>query len=995
MKILDLFGETVKNRPEAVAIRFGDRRMTYGDLNRKSAALASILHARGTRKGDVVAVLIGNCLELPIAWLAVIKLGAVLVPFDPAWPDERTKQGLDRIGARTVLADRNVPADIVTRADVVVASYEELDSSDDGITFERPAADDLVYGFFTSGSTGQPKCALNYHRGLMNRFCYMTRHFRACESKTVLLNSRHVFDSAVWQLLWPLTIGGDVVIPAQAGHLDLMKTVDTIHRYSVTMTDFVPSIFNVLTELAQSDPTVAAKLAPLRWLLIGGEEINGKAVAKFRRLLPDIRLTNTYGPTEAAIGMIFHDIGEHDTVEIPLGAPIDNTFVAILDDDLRVVPVGQIGEICISGDCLGAGYLNDPEKTGTAFIDNPLPAIPYGKLYRTGDLGRQDRDGRIHFAGRVDTQVKVNGVRIELSEIEHALLRHEAVAEAVVLAVGERPQDRKRLCAVVVPRAEVSAGRLKSHLSMLLPEYMIPSEILLLPALPLTMNGKADRAALAASLRRPPNPAAAAPRELSQLETQLLHHFRCALANCHIGVDDDFFQQGGDSLSALEAILAINADVAVDLQLADIYAFPSVRKLAQSLIQAATIHRTKTRGNWQADAILADGFSVPAPSRTTPPEAILLTGATGFLGAHVLSALLQSTSARVTALVRAADQSAAFQRCRSALERYDLWDDSFLDNLSILNGDLSKPKLGAPDAVWKDMTRNMHSIVHCGAMVDFLRSYDEHRPHNVMGTIELIRLATTHCKKHLHYISTLSVFDVRELEQAGPLIADFDARMLTHRELSGYVQSKLIGEHFVRKLQARGLETHVYKLGEVGPSLTTGAPNDRSFLTMLLKSCVQLGIYPKIPLSFECAPVDAIANVVARCVSAGIAAGGSLHVFQQEPLSFDQVVDAMSAAGIALHPVSYAAFLEALEQRSLVRGAARELKLLRILLSRYSDCEALAADFSEAHWSFGQEGFDKLIQNNGIGFPKIDEVALVQAVIGRSSAAPPMARLHG
>src|SRR5262249_29458552 len=371
---------------------------------RRSNTLASILQTKGLQKGDIIAVLVGNSLELPIAWLAAIKLGAVLVPFDPAWPPERIKQGLDQIGARVLLMTGNARNDIGTRTNVVIARYDELESSDDRIVFERLLPDDLIYGFFTSGSTGIPKCALNYHRGLMNRFCYMSWHFRECGRKTILLNSRHVFDSAVWQLLWPLTIGGEVIIPSQAGHLNLARAIDIIHRYAVTMTDFVPSIFNILAELAEADPAVATKLAPLRWLLIGGEEINVKAVAKFRRVLPHVRLTNTYGPTEAAIGMIFHDIGENDATEIPLGCPIDNTFVAILDEELSVVPVGQVGEICISGECLGAGYLNDPEKTRMVFIDNSLPTIPYRKLYRTGDLGRQDESGRIHFAGRLDAQ---------------------------------------------------------------------------------------------------------------------------------------------------------------------------------------------------------------------------------------------------------------------------------------------------------------------------------------------------------------------------------------------------------------------------------------------------------------------------------------------------------------------------------------------------------------------------------------------------------------
>src|SRR5260370_12407516 len=242
---------------------------------------------------------------------------------------------------------------------------------------------------------------------------------------------------------------------------------------------------------------------------------------------------------------------------------------------------------------------------------------------------------------------------------------------------------------------------------MLLPQYMIPGEVLSLPSLPLTPNGKADRAALAASLWPPPEKAPETAVAWSELETQLLKQFRRTLAKRDVGVDDDFFEHGGDSLSALEVILGIKAGDNVSLQLSDIYACPTVRGLAQSLTQAATIRGVRTHGNWKTDAILADGLSVPARSGAIPPEMILFTGATGFLGAHLLSALLRSTSARVLALVRAADQSAAFERCRSALERFGLWEDAFLDRLSILQGDLSKPELGLTPALWKTLTRNV------------------------------------------------------------------------------------------------------------------------------------------------------------------------------------------------------------------------------------------------------------------------------------------------
>jgi len=980
LTILDLLGASVVAYPRRTAVRFADKCVTYRELNRMANALAVVLKGSGLKRGDIVAVLIGNSLELPIAWLAAIKLGAVLVPFDPAWPPERIIQGLHHIGARVALT---VPASANLCRHAIVVQLEALESDDDRILLEQLSPDDLIYGFFTSGSTGTPKCALNYHRGLTNRFCYMTRHFSDCERKTVLLNSRHVFDSAVWQLLWPLTVGGEVIIPAQAGHLDLMQTIAAIERYGVTMTDFVPSIFNVLAELAQADANIRSKLASLRWLLIGGEEINVKAVSKFRRVLPHVRLTNTYGPTEAAIGMIFHDIGEDDNNEIPLGQPIHNTFVTILDENLRVVPVGSIGEICISGECLGAGYLNDPEKTKSAFIESAPHGIPYKTLYRTGDLGYQDGRRRIHFAGRLDTQVKVNGIRVELGEIEHALLRHESVREAVVLAVADASSERKKLCAFVVLHALTAVDRLREHVRGLLPNYLVPAEIHLLLELPLTPNGKVDRAALAASLKCSVVQKAGEARSLSKLEVSLLEIFRRLVAS-EIDIDDDFFEKGGDSLSALEVVLAVKAEAGVDLLVSDIYAHPTARTLARILTRATPKRKRVEAEAWQADISLVQGISVPDRKKAAPPQQILITGATGFVGAHLLSALLQSAPMRVFALVRAPDDASAFARCRAALERHDLWQDAFMGKLSAISGDLCKPRLGVADATWAAMEQNIDSIVHCGAMVDFLRTYDEHRPPNVLGTLEVVRLATAGCGKHVHYISTLSTFESGPCPPAG--LADIglrsDAR--SERSLTGYVQSKLVGEHFIKTVQAAGLTAHVYRLGEVGPSLVTRTPNERSFLTLLLKSCIHLRAYPSMQLSFECTPVNAVAELIARCVRDGI--GGTLDIFQKKPLSFDQVVHAITAMGIVLQPVSYQTVTEALRRQSSVNDAPRELKLLRTLLSRHSDCQSLMSEFNETHQVCVDEGFQRFIERNEIVFPRLDEAALACAVIERSSA---------
>jgi amino acid adenylation domain-containing protein/thioester reductase-like protein len=976
LTVLDPFCQHVRDYPDKVAVRYADEKLSYRELNGKANCLAAILRAGSVRKGDIVPVIIGNSLELPISWLALIKLGAVFVPCDPAWPVERIQASLGQLRSRAVLTSSAHDAAFGADADIIRVSSKDLDPSDQRLDIEELFPEDLIYGFFTSGSTGQPKCALNSHRGIFNRFYYMTKHFSACEPKIVLLNSRHVFDSSVWQLLWPLTVPGEVVIPEQVGHLDIAKTIDVIQQRSITMTDFVPSIFNALTELIALDSSLVAKLSPLRWLLIGGEAINVKAVNKFRRLLPHVRLTNTYGPTEASIGMVFHDICEEDAAGIPLGSPIDNTFVAILDEDLCPVPPGQVGEIFIGGDCLGNGYLGDPEKTLAAFIPNLVPAIPGDRLYRTGDLGRQDVRGRIHFCGRLDTQTKVNGVRIEVAEIECALLRHEGVQEAVVIPIQWGALDRTKLCAFVVSRSDLSAAQLKSHLTAILPEYMLPGEFIFCPSLPLTPNGKVDRQSLAGSLTAKRQESAGSQALMSCLEEELLGRFRNVLGNNRIGIDDDFFEHGGDSLSALEVTLRVRVEVSLEIQ--DIYTWPTVRGLANNVTLPAR-ELAKADVDYEAESKLADHIRVPPRSGVTPRRAVLVTGSTGFVGAHVLSALLQSTPLRIIALVRASDERRAFWRCRCALTRYGLWEDKFAERLSVVPADLSRHQLGLGSAAWEALGRSTGSIVHCGAMVDFLRSYPLHRPHNVTGTLEVIRLAASQTAKHLHYVSTLSIFDVRHHGKAQGLIKESDVPDVRDLLPGGYHQSKLVAESLVRKVRSDGLAVTIYRLGEVGPNSTTGMPNSKSFLNLLLTGFVRLGMYPASSFFFDCTPVDGVANTIAHCVNNGVAAGETFHVLQQRPMSFGSVINCLLAAGTRMQDVSYSELWDTLEESVRSCDGSPELTLLRALLPRPSGSECPATLLTEAQRFYGRDKFDQLLQRSTISFPELDESTLSRA----------------
>ncbi|MET8546930.1 amino acid adenylation domain-containing protein, partial [Kitasatospora sp. NPDC004799] len=401
-------------------------------------ALASQLARAGVRRGDFVPLVMAGGPELLVAMLAVLRSAAVFVPLDEQWPGPRLRAMVDACDPAVVLLSPGAAPGGWTVPALAVDPVSGADPEPAHASSARPMPapprpDELAYGFYTSGSTGAPKCALNLHSGLANRLLAMGRRFGASPRNVVLQNSRHTFDSSLWQLLWPLTCGSRVVIPRAHDILDLTATVEVIERHRVTMTDFVPTILTALVELLDSRPELVDGLASLRMLLVGGEEIAPESVRALQRLLPHLRVTNTYGPTEASIGSVFHEVAPQDRAPVPIGRPIDNTWAIVLDEHGEPARAGEIGEICIGGACLGTGYLGDPDRTDRVFVGNPFPELPGKRMYRTGDLGHYGTNGLLYFDGRRDQQVKIGGVRVELTEIEHAIASHPSVREAKVL----------------------------------------------------------------------------------------------------------------------------------------------------------------------------------------------------------------------------------------------------------------------------------------------------------------------------------------------------------------------------------------------------------------------------------------------------------------------------------------------------------------------------------------------------------------------------------
>ncbi|WP_437975237.1 amino acid adenylation domain-containing protein [Sorangium sp. So ce295] len=546
--------------PDAEAVVFEGERLSYAGLNARANGLARDLRDLGVGPDVLVGVCMERSLELVIALLAILKAGGAYLPLDPEYPAERLAAMLSDARPRVLLAQAHL-GDRVASAGVPIVY---LDRGAGPVTGPRTEdlpggaqAQDLAYCIFTSGSTGRPKGVGVPHAGLLNRLLWMQEAYRLTEADRVLQKTPFSFDVSVWEFFWPLMAGATLVVARPGAHKDPAELREIIDRERVTTLHFVPSMLQAFVSSGE-----LPKCASVRQVMCSGEALPAELARQFTRQ-HGARLHNLYGPTEASIDVTSWECErEADLRAIPIGRPIANTQIHLLDAAMNPVPVGVVGELYIGGVGLARGYVSRPELTAERFVPNPLSEAAGERLYRTGDLARYRADGAVEYIGRIDHQVKLRGFRIELGEIEARLAAHDEVEEAAVVVREDAAQPR-RLVAYVVPRragAALAGGdelralqeRLRQRLQAELPEYMIPSAIVVLEALPLTSSGKLDRKALPAPDAGAAQDEHVAPR--SPLEERLAAIWREVLGQERVGLHDNFFQLGGDSIVALQVV---------------------------------------------------------------------------------------------------------------------------------------------------------------------------------------------------------------------------------------------------------------------------------------------------------------------------------------------------------------------------------------------------------------------------------------------------------
>ncbi|WP_186130366.1 amino acid adenylation domain-containing protein, partial [Burkholderia gladioli] len=592
-----LFEAQVRRTPEATALIAGDERLSYAELDARANRFARYLVDLGVGPDALVAVCLERSTTMVVSLLGILKAGGAYVPIDPAYPGPRIAHIVSDSAPAVVLVDATGREALVDAlGDEKLAEYGLIDVSAASTPWDKlssyPLSPNalglnprhLAYVIYTSGSTGMPKGVQNEHDALVNRLTWMQEAYRLGGQDVVLQKTPFSFDVSVWEFFWTLANGATLVMAEPGAHRDADYLTEIIAKHSVTTLHFVPSMLAGFLE-AQD----LTRCKTLSRIICSGEALPAPIARRCLERLPHARLHNLYGPTEAAIDVTaFTCPPDFDAQAVPIGKPIANTRIYLLDERQAPVPMGAIGELYIGGVGVARGYLNRADLTAQRFLADPFARAaghPEARMYRTGDLARYLPDGNIVFLGRNDDQVKIRGFRIELGEIEVQLAKHDAVREAIVIA-RQDPAGNARLLAYVTPQESASreelARSLREHLTARLPEYMVPAAFVVLETLPLTPNGKLDRRALP----EPADDAFVQSRyEAPQGETEqaIAALWSDLLGIERIGRHDNFFALGGHSLLAVRMLNRLRAMQAGDLSLSSLFDHPTVSAVAQAI----------------------------------------------------------------------------------------------------------------------------------------------------------------------------------------------------------------------------------------------------------------------------------------------------------------------------------------------------------------------------------------------------------------------------
>ncbi len=872
--ISQLFEEQVKKTPNNIAIVFENKKLTYKELNEKANSLAYYLRNNGISRNDIVGIMVNRSLEMIVSILAVLKSGGCYIPIDPTYPQDRIEYMLQNSNSKYLLTFESLKDTI----DFDNKIFVELSSSiyaENKINLENiNSSEDLAYVIYTSGSTGMPKGVMLKHSSITNLTTYLNNSILFFNeeniSKTIASVTTISFDIFIFETLICLQKGLKIIIANEEEQHIPEKLFNLIKKHNVEIIQMTPSRMQLFIDNINVDT-----LSPLKYVILAGEALPDLLLSKLLDLKIN-KVYNGYGPSETTIFSTFTDVTSFKHVNI--GKPLANTQTYILDKNKNICPINIPGELYISGDGVGLGYLNNEALTKLSYIENKF--LPNSIMYKTGDLCSLNKNLELQYLGRIDNQIKIRGLRIELDEIENKILSYPNIKKACV--IKQTIDNRDFLSAYFVQEKRINVSKLRDYLASFLPKYMVPSYFTTLEDFPYTPNGKINKKALPL------------PKEIlnnndkkeyilakTDIEKELVSIWEDILNISPIGITDNFFELGGDSILAMNLNIELRKKYE-NITYSDIFKYPTITKLIKKINSKNENFDFKyMEKNYNKYKPLFSNTKVPSifQLKYSNPGNILLTGATGFLGMHILSEFIKKEKGNIYCLVREEPGLTAQAKLLQKLHYYfgNKYDKLLGKRIFAITGDISMPGFGLNQEELLNISNNISVVINTAARVTHYGNYSDFYNSNVKSVIHTIEFCKSFNKK-LYHISTLSVsgnaFDAEFVKQTSDEIKYFNENSLyIGQSLENvYLKTKFEAECLILDAILDGLDAYILRVGNLMPRLKDGLFqenfSDNAFINRII-AFIKIGIVPTSLLEnyLEFTPIDTISTAILKLLT--------------------------------------------------------------------------------------------------------------------------------